>query len=119
VAKDIREIRGKNSTAACCKFVLDLVNGTVYILVYNECDANSLKARSWNVDGALVSLYQVMNVSVRFEAEDFYQSVSVHQIFPTTDRPIENGVDTIFGHVSRMAGQGGSTMRVAGKDGCR
>ena len=28
-------------------------------------------------------------------------------------------VDTIFGHVSRMAGQGGSTMRVAGKDGCR
>jgi hypothetical protein len=92
VAKDIREIRGKNSTAACCKFVLDLVNGTVYILVYDECDANSLKARSWNVDGALVSLYQVMNVSVRFEAEDFYQSVSVHQIFPTTDRPIENGI---------------------------
>ena len=28
-------------------------------------------------------------------------------------------VDTIFGHVSRMAGQGGSTMRIAGKDGCR
>ena len=57
-------------------------NGTVYVKVTGEEDANLMAGRSFKVAGERMSFYRVLSISVRPVEEDSYQSARCHRIFP-------------------------------------
>ena len=83
VARGVRQNRGKE-WLAIYKFVLDSENGTVYVLVKDEENANMMAGRSFLVGGGIMSLYHVLSIGVRAKAEDSYQSFCVDKIWPFT-----------------------------------
>lgn len=87
VAHVVRQNRGKEFLSAY-KFVLDSKNGTVYVLVIDEADANLMAGRSFEVAGQIMSFYRVLSIAVRSKAEDFYQSVDSDSIFPKNDQTL-------------------------------
>jgi len=86
VARAVRQNRGKE-WLAIYKFVLDFENGTVYVLVKDEENANMMAGRSFLVGGGIMSLYRVLSIGVRAKAEDSYQSFRVDKIWPFTYQP--------------------------------
>ena len=71
VARAVRQNRGKE-WLAIYKFVLDSENGTVYVLVKDEEDANMMADCSFLVGGGIMSLYRVLSIGVRGKTEDSY-----------------------------------------------
>jgi len=65
-----------------CKFAYDPTNGTMYVKVNDEADANLMAGRSFEVAGERMSFYHILNISVRSEEEDIYQTVKCRQLFP-------------------------------------
>lgn len=86
VACAIRQNRGKE-IMSIYKFVLDSQNGTVYVLVINEADANMMAGRSWTVGGQLISLYRVLSITLRAKADDWYRTVDSDLLFPPNSQP--------------------------------
>lgn len=92
VARAVRQNRGKEFLAIY-KFVLDSVNGRVYVLVKDEEDADLMKGRSFYVQGQSFSFYRVLSVAIRAKDEDFYQKTRVEQIWPFNDCPTVYGLE--------------------------
>ena len=82
VARAIRQNHGFKFLSIY-KFPLDSTNGTVYVLVSDENDANLMVGHSWAVGGQRISLYRVLSIGIRPKEEDFYQSVDIARLFPT------------------------------------
>jgi len=81
VARVLKQNRGGHYLSMC-KFAYDSNNGTVYIKVTGEEDANLMAGRSFKVAGERMSFYRVLSISVRPVEEDSYQSARCHWIFP-------------------------------------
>ena len=64
-----------------CKFAYDPTNGTMYVKVNDEADANLMAGRSFEVAGERMS-YRILSISVRSEEEYIYQAVKCRQMFP-------------------------------------
>ena len=59
-----------------CKFALDAVNGTVYVLVENAEAAELMTGRCFRVDEEHITFFRVLKMEQRAKADGFYQSVS-------------------------------------------
>ena len=81
VARVLKQNRGGHYLSMC-KFAYDSNNGTVYVKVTGEEDANLMAGRSFEVVGERMSFYRVLSISVCPIEEDLYQSVGCCQIFP-------------------------------------
>ena len=81
VARLVRQSRGP-SFVPRYKYALDSRNQTVYVLVADAEDAESMTGRSFRVDGQHVSFSRVLKMKKRAKADDFYQFVYCSQIWP-------------------------------------
>ena len=81
VARVLKQNRGGHYLSMC-KFAYDSNNGTVYVKVTGEEDANLMAGRSFKVACERTSFYRVLSISVRPVAKDSYQSARCHRIFP-------------------------------------
>ena len=81
VARLVKQSRGP-SFVPKYKYALDSGNQTVYVLVADAEDAESMTGRSFRVDGQHVSFSRVLKIEKRAKDDDFYQSVYCSQIWP-------------------------------------
>ena len=64
------------------KYALDSGNQTVYVLVADAEDAESMTGCCFRMDGKHVSFSRVLKMEKRAKDDDFYQSVYCTQIWP-------------------------------------
>ena len=81
VARLARQSRGP-SFVPKYKYALDSVNQTVYVLVADAEDAESMTGCSFRVDGQHVCFSHVLKMEKRAKDDDFYPSVNCSQIWP-------------------------------------
>ena len=65
-----------------CKFALDAVNGTVYVLVENVEAAELMTGHCFHVDEEHITFFRVLKMEERSEFDDLYQSASCSKIWP-------------------------------------
>lgn len=54
-----------------CKFVLDAVKGTVYVLVEKAKDVELMTGRCFHVDDEHITFFRVLKMEKRSQADDF------------------------------------------------
>ena len=70
-----------------CKFALDAVNGTVYVLVENVEAAELMTGHCFHVDEEHITFFRVLKMEERSESHDFCQSASCSKIWPFSSMP--------------------------------
>lgn len=83
VARLVHHCNGSGSVAKW-KFVSDNVMNTVYILVESEDDVARMLGRCYRVGESTVIFRRVLLMEMRSSADDFYQDVQCHQVWPLT-----------------------------------
>jgi len=86
VARVVHHNRGP-SFVLKSKFVLDAVNGTVYVLVENAKAAELMTGRCFRVDEEHITFFRVLKMEERSESDDFYRSASCSKIWPFSSVP--------------------------------
>ena len=86
VARVVRHNHGP-SFMSKCKFALDAVNGTVYVLVENAEAAELMTGRCFRVDEEHITFFRVLKMEERSESHDFCQSASCSKIWPFSSVP--------------------------------
>ena len=81
VARVVKQNRG-GDVMPTCKFTYDPMNGTVYVKVVKESDANLMVGRSFEVAGERMSFYRILSIRVRSEEKDIYHTVKCRQLVP-------------------------------------
>ena len=79
VARVVKQNRG-GDVMPTCKFTYDPMNGTVYVKLVKESDANLMAGPSFEVAGETMSFYRILSIRVRSEEKDIYQTVKCRQL---------------------------------------